>query len=330
MKLLRFTIALYASLILSELCAAPYRQTAEEYIAKYSDIAVAHMERYGIPASITIAQGILESDSGNSKLSKESNNHFGIKCHKGWNGEKVFHDDDAPKECFRSYPSVEASYQDHSEFLDSRPRYDFLFAFSSEDYKSWAYGLKKAGYATAPDYAERLIRIIEKYKLFLLDRGIKYEKIVQNETRKSEIAPREERGASLRRGIDPDSYRVSINTYKGYSVYKSNGVPYVLSHKGDTWKSIGKIFFISESTLRRFNDAKLREMAEGEIVFIEKKKKCWEGNILYHTVLPEESWHSISQSYAISEKNLKKMNKNLSRNEVVPGDRILLRKNRSK
>ena len=116
-------------------------------------IAVAHMERYGIPASITMAQGILESDCGNSRLSIMSNNHFGIKCKRNWTGEKVYHDDDAKGECFRSYPTVEASYQDHAEFLDTQPRYDSLFAYSPTDYKSWARGLKAAGYATAPDYA---------------------------------------------------------------------------------------------------------------------------------------------------------------------------------
>ena len=149
---------------------AQVRQTREEYVSRYMSIAVAHMERYGIPASITMAQGILESDCGNSLLSMRSNNHFGIKCKRNWTGEKVYHDDDAKGECFRAYPSVEASYQDHAEFLDSQPRYDSLFAYPSDDYKSWARGLKAAGYATAPDYAQRLVRIIEENQLFLLDR----------------------------------------------------------------------------------------------------------------------------------------------------------------
>ena len=149
---------------------AQVRQTREEYIDRYKSIAVAHMERYGIPASITMAQGILESDCGNSWLSLQSNNHFGIKCKRNWTGDKVYYDDDAKGECFRSYPSVEASYRDHAEFLDSQPRYDSLFAYSSDDYKSWARGLKAAGYATAPDYAQRLTRIIEENQLFLLDR----------------------------------------------------------------------------------------------------------------------------------------------------------------
>ena len=130
--------------------AAQVRTTREEYIDRYKSIAIAQMERYGIPASITLAQGILESDCGNSLLSMRSNNHFGIKCKRDWTGEKVYHDDDAKGECFRAYPTVEASYHDHAEFLDKQPRYDSLFAYASDDYKSWARGLKAAGYATAP------------------------------------------------------------------------------------------------------------------------------------------------------------------------------------
>ncbi|MBQ1200499.1 MAG: glucosaminidase domain-containing protein, partial [Alistipes sp.] len=171
MKKIRFTIV-FALLAIS--CVAVYaqtRQTREEYIEKYKSIAVAHMEKYGIPASITMAQGILESDAGNSALSLSSNNHFGIKCKKSWTGRKVYYDDDAKGECFRAYPSVEASYEDHALFLDSSPRYDSLFSYPSYDYRSWARGLKAAGYATAPDYAERLVTIIEKYKLYILDQA---------------------------------------------------------------------------------------------------------------------------------------------------------------
>ncbi len=164
-----------AGILLSTLSAAQAqprrtnRLTREEYIDRYKSIAVAQMERYGIPASITMAQGILESDSGNSRLSLESNNHFGIKCKRNWTGPKVYHDDDAKDECFRAYESVEASYHDHAVFLDTQPRYDSLFAYSATDYKSWARGLKAAGYATAPDYAQRLVRLIESHKLYLLD-----------------------------------------------------------------------------------------------------------------------------------------------------------------
>ena len=160
-------------LIVVQSLPAQVRQTREEYIDRYKSIAVAHMERYGIPASITMAQGILESDCGNSWLSLQSNNHFGIKCKRNWTGDKVYYDDDAKGECFRSYPSVEASYRDHAEFLDSQPRYDSLFAYSSDDYKSWARGLKAAGYATAPDYAQRLTRIIKENQILLPESYLK-------------------------------------------------------------------------------------------------------------------------------------------------------------
>ena len=151
-------------LCISVQLGAQVRQTREEYISRYMPIAIAHMERYGIPASITMAQGILESDCGNSLLSMKSNNHFGIKCKRNWTGDKVYHDDDAKGECFRSYPSVEASYRDHAEFLDSQPRYDSLFAYSSDDYKSWARGRtgdrEREVWSTSGDRSETDRRIL--------------------------------------------------------------------------------------------------------------------------------------------------------------------------
>ena len=188
------------------------RQTLEEYVDRYKSIAVEHMERYGIPASITMAQGILESDSGNSWLSLHSNNHFGIKCKRDWKGEKVYYDDDAKGECFRAYPSVEASYRDHAEFLDTQPRYDSLFAYAPDDYRSWARGLKAAGYATAPDYAQRLIRIIEENELYLLDRtdGLRlyashHGGTTDPESWFSEQSSVEQVAAAVTGGVDPDN-----------------------------------------------------------------------------------------------------------------------------
>ena len=142
--------------------------TRNEYIDKYKDEAIYQMKKYKIPASITLAQGILESGDGNSELAKKSNNHFGIKCHSDWKGERVYHDDDKKDECFRKYNKVRDSYDDHSEFL-LRPRYAALFEYALTDYKSWAKGLKKAGYATNPNYAKHLIKIIEENELHKLD-----------------------------------------------------------------------------------------------------------------------------------------------------------------
>lgn len=141
------------------------RISAEQYIERYKEIAMAEMKRSGIPASITLAQGLLESESGNGDLTLRSNNHFGIKCKTGWMGESVSHDDDEQGECFRKYNTPEESYRDHTDFLTSGARYAFLFSIKPQDYKAWAYGLKKAGYATNPRYPEMLIRSIEKYNL---------------------------------------------------------------------------------------------------------------------------------------------------------------------
>ena len=152
------------------LTANAQRMTTEEYIAQYKDVAIKKMREYKIPASITLAQGILESGSGNSRLARKANNHFGIKCHKEWHGKKFYMDDDEKHECFRKYPKAADSYRDHSKFLTQRGRYTFLFQYDITDYKKWAYGLKKAGYATNPKYPRLLIKIIEKYHLDQCDK----------------------------------------------------------------------------------------------------------------------------------------------------------------
>lgn len=164
----RMLIALCALLGLVGLVAAD-DTPQERYIKKYSQMAVQEMIRSGVPASITLAQGMLESGNGLSKLATKGNNHFGIKCHKGWEGKTMRVDDDAPNECFRVYASVADSYKDHSDFLRYRDRYKFLFDLERTDYKGWAYGLKKAGYATDPGYPTKLIKYIEDYELYRFD-----------------------------------------------------------------------------------------------------------------------------------------------------------------
>ena len=155
-------------------------QKAQAYIDKFAPIAQDEMRQYQIPASITLAQGILESGVGFGRLAVEGNNHFGIKCHRGWNGGKMYHDDDAKGECFRTYDDPAESYRDHSVFLSGRQRYAFLFKLNKKDYVAWAKGLKKAGYATDPKYPKKIISIIERYKLYKYDskKGVK---IVKNE-----------------------------------------------------------------------------------------------------------------------------------------------------
>ena len=157
--------------ILNYTCRSQEKVTVAEYIDLYTDLAIKEMKNYHIPASITLAQGILESENGNSPLAIEANNHFGIKCHQEWTGKTYNHDDDIKNECFRKYTKAEDSFRDHSEFLTTRDRYKPLFDLDITDYKGWAYGLKQAGYATNPRYPEILIRIIEENGLAELDKG---------------------------------------------------------------------------------------------------------------------------------------------------------------
>lgn len=160
----------------------------QEYIKNYKDIAIVEMQRYKIPASITLAQAILESGSGKGSLAVKANNHFGIKCHVGWQGDSVEHDDDDKGECFRKYARVEESFEDHSQFLVNRPRYAFLFQLASDDYKGWAEGLKTAGYATDPKYPAKLISLIERYKLYQYDQEALGKEVTQTPiTEKNEV-----------------------------------------------------------------------------------------------------------------------------------------------
>ena len=316
-------ILLFAATV--SLCAAE-RQTREEYVERYKAIAIAHMERYGIPASITMAQGILESDSGNSRLSLSSNNHFGIKCKKHWTGDRVYHDDDAKGECFRAYPSVEASYQDHADFLDQSPRYDSLFVYASDDYRSWARGLKACGYATAPDYAQRLVKIIESMKLYQLDKeyGKNYSEASNmaqsiDELWQSTMAVSDDQ-------VNPNAVRVTVNSHKGYGVYRTNQTYYVVAKEGDTFESLAQIFEMSPKMLRKFNDvAKDATLSKGNIVYIEPKKNQWLGNVMQHKVVRDENLYSLSQSYGIRKKSLMKLNKLRRGADFNKGDIVRLK-----
>lgn len=309
------------------------RVTREEYIDRYKSIAVIQMERYGIPASITMAQGILESDSGNSRLSMESNNHFGIKCKRNWTGPKVFHDDDEAGECFRAYETVEASYHDHAVFLDTQPRYDSLFAYPATDYKSWARGLKAAGYATAPDYAQRLVRLIETYRLYLLDMpdGERlYASSVRGRHDSGGWSAADESVSDRSTLFDPDDYRVTINAHEGYKVYATNGVHYILAKEGDTFERLGRTFRISAGNLRKFNDLKggrRVQPAAGDVIYIERKKTGWGGNARQHICRDGETTRSVGQSYGIRARSIEKLNR-LKRGAVLRSGQEIRIKNK--
>lgn len=287
------------------------RQTREEYIDRYHPIAIDHMERYGIPASITLAQGILESDCGNSFLSRSSNNHFGIKCKKNWTGKKVYHDDDEKGECFRAYPTVEASYEDHAEFLDKQPRYDSLFVYAPDDYRSWARGLKAAGYATAPDYARRLIKIIEESRLYLFDREGGSSLYAQDQKSRFEETAAPHRPVEVvGEGIDPDNFHVTIGRHGAHSVHRCNGIPFVRAKQEESFEAIGKELRLSARNLRKFNEVEpTAQPLAGEVVFLERKKTQWQGPEEFHTAVEGETLFSVSQRYGIRQKSLRKLNR---------------------
>ena len=257
----------------------------EEYIKKYRDIAVEEMKKYHIPASITLAQGLLESGAGQSALARKSNNHFGIKCGSDWRGKSVRYDDDERNECFRAYKHPKQSYEDHSKFLVSRPRYASLFKLKITDYKGWARGLKKAGYATNPRYAEQLIGIIELYDLDKYDKkgGLKW----------------------MKENPNP------------HQPYIANGLVYIVVRSGDTWKSISKEFDISRKKLRKYNDLyKGYELKVGDILYLEKKNRRADKEHIVHVLRAGESMYSISQKYGIRLKRLYKLNKKIGRAHV--------------
>ena len=226
---------------------------------------------------------------------------------------------------------VEASYQDHAEFLDSQPRYDSLFSYAPNDYKSWARGLKAAGYATAPDYAQRLIRIIEESKLYLLDRedGLTIYGAQTGHLTDDWFSGQSnvDQAAAIASGaVDPDDYRVTVNAHKGYNVYRTNGVNYILAHDGDTFEKISRDFRISARNLRKFNDvSKNAQPVANEVIYIGRKKKRWDGNVLLHTVREGETLWSLGQSYGIRTKSLARLNKLKEGDALTPGTTIKIR-----
>jgi LysM repeat protein len=294
--------------------------TTESYIEQYKDIAIAKMKEYGIPASITLAQGILESGSGNSRLAREANNHFGIKCHKEWTGKKIYVDDDEKNECFRKYSKAEDSYNDHSLFLTQRERYAFLFTYETTDYTKWAYGLKQAGYATNPKYPELLIKLIEKYDLSQYDSPISKKHRKKQEPETAAAVP----------GIDsiskPNLKSIDQVSSKGRKMYEINGVKLVIAEKNDSPSSIAGEFGIYSWQIYKYNDLDKKHVIQAdEIIFLEKKKKKADKHHSYHVVQQGETLQYISQIYGVRLNHLLKMNKLTEKTRVSAGKKLKLR-----
>ena len=290
-----------------------------EYIRKYSDLAVSEMRRTGVPASITLAQGILESNSGQSKLAVKGNNHFGIKCHNDWDGRTMRLDDDARRECFRVYPDASASFRDHSDFLRYRDRYKPLFDLDPEDYKGWARGLKKAGYATDPSYAGKLIALIERYELYRYDRAVEVEQEAPLEIEAPKELPPELVGKN---------YRETVSVSLQRSVYEMNGVPFIYSVKGESLRSIASANGLFPGELLKFND--LDEdvsLYEGSVVYLARKKaQAAKGVSKYVVGADGETLWEISQRFGVRLDALEKMNPMLVGIRLEEGDTVQLRK----
>ena len=302
MKRLFMLISLF-SLAAALTAQVRWNQSYQQYFDQYKDLAIEQMMKYRIPASITLAQGVFESGAGRSELARRGNNHFGIKCH-GWRGRKVYYDDDAEDECFRAYKNVYESYEDHSRFLASGRRYQNLFRLKITDYKGWARGLKAAGYATNPKYAERLIDIIKLYKLYIYDTATSYDKFFARHAKD-----------------------VAVNGIL-HPIYAFNKNYYIKAKQGDTFKSLSKELGISARSLAKYNERDRDDvLAEGDIIYLKKKQskapKEYKGRL--HYVRAGESMYTISQLYGIKLKSLYKINRLSPDYQIKVGDGLLLR-----
>ena len=305
----------------------------EQYIQRYKLIAIHEMLTYKIPASISLAQGMLESSNGNSNLATEGNNHFGIKCHSDWQGKKMYKDDDAKDECFRVYEHAEESYRDHSLFLVNRSRYKFLFDYKTSDYSSWAKGLKEAGYATDSSYPNKLINLIEKYKLNEFDYVVMDEYLEMVKTDKDAIPEKDRKDKDFLndyymnvdgKGLDPGENLISV---KQREILLNNNIKYVIVKENETVQSLCETLDLFAWQIYKYNelteDSVLRK---GQRIYIQPKRRKAELSKKEHVVKEGETMYSISQVYGIKLKYLYKKNAMTPGSQPGPGTKISLRK----
>jgi LysM repeat protein len=286
------------------------RISVEDYISQYKDIAINEMKRSGIPASITLAQGMLESDNGNSRLARNAKNHFGIKCH-DWNGKGFYQDDDKANECFRTYKNAEESYIDHTDFLMSKQRYSQLFDYKSSDYKNWAKGLKKTGYATNPAYADKLIKLIEDNKLYYFDSEVT-----------ASQRPVSHYKATRKQKDDPD-FMININARP---MYQRNNVDYIIAKKGDSFSKLANDLDLLNWELLRYNElTKDSVIHEGQVLFLQPKRRKAERGKEFHTIQKGETSYSISQLYGVKWKQILKFNHLTDTTTLQQGEVLNLR-----
>ncbi|MDL2240678.1 glucosaminidase domain-containing protein [Bacteroidales bacterium OttesenSCG-928-K22] len=341
MKLRKYIILLLITLSINSFSQINERQ---EYAKKYGDIAVRKMKEFGIPASITLAQGILESGCGKSELATKANNHFGIKCHKEWTGKKYYYDDDAPQECFRRYNKVEDSFDDHSLFLTTRDRYADLFKLDVSDYKSWAHGLKKAGYATNPNYAPLLIKIIEENQLFMYDMvalgAMDIADIPDNlfenldNLEQNTIIDNSSEIYELPTSVNKYQYQLGLclcmdeavytETYKNRHIFRYNKVYAIFAEENETLEQISQTMNVPLRQLRSFNDLpKGAKISTDDIIYLDVKNN--KGSASFHITGNNETLWGISQCYTVKLSKLIKKNGINEVNTILkPGKKIKL------
>lgn len=303
---------------------AQQQEKVLQYIAQYKDIAIAEMKRTGVPAAITLAQGIHESGFGLGKLAVNANNHFGIKCKSNWTGESVQHDDDARGECFRKYPSAEDSYKDHSDFLKASPRYASLFVLSPTDYEGWANGLKNAGYATNPKYPQVLIKLINDYNLQ------EYTLLALGNTGNGNGTANTTTGEPATTAAAPVADKAIIavtnadvkNSYPE-GEFKINDTKVVYVKKGASFLSIALQYKIDLAKLFEINELPEAERSDkDQLIYLQRKRKT--GNNTFHTVQPGETLHDIAQAEAIRLESLMALNWLEEGMQPAPGEKLSL------
>lgn len=317
MKLFKYLLlGLLSFLYVGQLCSQ--NSQYEKYIATYKDVAIDKMKKFKIPASISLAQGILESGAGNSYLAKTANNHFGIKCYDGWKGASVRKNDDLKNECFKKYNSVSESFDDHSAFLQ-RARYKSLYDLSPTDYKGWAHGLKAAGYATDKTYASKLIKIIEDYKLY------EYDSVKQNNT-----PSKTKQNSKTSQPVNNSQYTNQTNNElvkkQERIVYKNNGVKFVFVMPGDNYQTVARECNVKLKNLYKFNDSdESLKLKIGDVVYLGNKKGKAEKPNFEYVIQSGDSMYSISQKFGVKISSLYKMNKLPYGSSIAVGQVLRLR-----
>ena len=326
-KIISFLIVLFAVVKIS-VAQNSYADQVNAYVMKWKDVAIAEMKRSGIPASISLAQGIIESGAGGSPLAVDANNHFGIKCHDDWNGATYYFDDDKPEECFRKYKDASQSWDDHTDFLMTRSRYASCFTHKPDDYKGWAYALKAAGYATNPQYPQLLIKAIEDYNLHQYDLSQSdweqwqkdHPKNMEDTTAVTHVVNQTTGDPQIDLNADTASIILNNSNYGNNRISEFNDVKYVTLLEGETLESVSKLLGLRESWLLKWNDMDSTVVLRtGDRIYIQPKRK--NGSENFHVVKKGESMWGISQQFGIQLSEL------LAKNMMQPGTQAAIGEN---